>query len=129
MLTLGFTGTRKGLSEKQKLYLKNIFKENPNSLLLHGGAEGADEQAHLIFRNQNLKNKIIIFPSRNLSFPFDENVEVREKEEPLKRNKIIVSLCDILLVCPKTEKEELRSGTWSTCRYAKKLGKQILIIV
>ena len=49
-------------------------------------------------------------------------------EPPLKRNNIMASLCDHLIVCPKNYHEQLRSGTWATYRYAKKYKKPITII-
>ena len=46
----------------------------------------------------------------------------------LERNRDIVDACDILIACPRTLKEELRSGTWATVRYARKVGKPVAIL-
>ena len=35
---------------------------------------------------------------------------------------------DFLIGMPKSEFEELRSGTWATIRYAKKIGIKVMII-
>ena len=48
--------------------------------------------------------------------------------DPLARNRIIAARCDALLACPAEPDEQLRSGTWSTIRYARKAGKPITII-
>ena len=36
----------------------------------------------------------------------------------LTRNKQIVDASEVLVACPQSAKEEMRSGTWSTVRYA-----------
>jgi hypothetical protein len=57
-------------------------------------------------------------------FPFDT------QEDPLpylERNKKMVDNSELLLALP-IGVETLRSGTWSTVRYARKLGKPIVII-
>jgi hypothetical protein len=52
--------------------------------------------------------------------------EIRPELPPLKRNHNIVNAVDVLLVGPKGP-EELRSGTWACCRYARKKGKPVVI--
>ena len=47
---------------------------------------------------------------------------------PLERNKIMVNRCDRLVACPGERREVLRSGTWSTVRYAKRIGRPVMII-
>ena len=40
---------------------------------------------------------------------------------------MLVDACEVLLATPKGP-EKLRSGTWATVRYARKVGKRIVII-
>jgi len=47
---------------------------------------------------------------------------------PLTRNHDIVDCTELLIACPKSMKEELRSGTWATVRYARKLERPVIII-
>jgi hypothetical protein len=54
--------------------------------------------------------------------------EICSKKDYLDRNRDIVDNCDLLIATPKETTEVLRSGTWSTVRYAKKIGKPIVII-
>ena len=54
---------------------------------------------------------------------------VYDKKPYLERNKKIVNCCDILIAAPKQINEVLRSGTWSTIRYAKKIGIEVFIIL
>ena len=42
----------------------------------------------------------------------------------LDRNRDIVDACEVLLATPDGP-ERLRSGTWSTVRYARKIGKPV----
>jgi predicted Rossmann fold nucleotide-binding protein DprA/Smf involved in DNA uptake len=51
-----------------------------------------------------------------------------EKKPYLDRNKDIVRVSIGLIAAPKTNKEEQRSGTWSTVRYATKTGKPLIIL-
>jgi hypothetical protein len=47
---------------------------------------------------------------------------------PLERNKHIVHNCGWLIAAPKEDSETLRSGTWATIRYARKLRRPITIV-
>ena len=46
----------------------------------------------------------------------------------LNRNKAMVDLADLVLVAPRRNEEEVRSGTWATARYARKIGVRTTII-
>jgi hypothetical protein len=99
------------------------------SALIHGDCIGADENAHNICLNYdsitinirpcNLNNQRAFCEGGNIIAP---------PEAPLSRNKKIVDDGSRLIACPFTDYEELRSGTWSTIRYAKKIGKPYTII-
>ena len=127
MKHIGFTGTRKGLTTKQKYKISNLFEDHPDSVLHHGDCVGADAQAHdlaiyhefLIYIHPPISSKYRAFKIGNFS----------HKPLPyLTRNKKIVDTTDFLIACPSGYKEKLRSGTWSTVRYARKKGKKIVII-
>jgi hypothetical protein len=47
---------------------------------------------------------------------------------PLDRNKMMVDDCEALIATPRLMVEELRSGTWSTIRYARKCRKPVHIV-
>ena len=53
---------------------------------------------------------------------------MREEKPYLDRNKDIVDETNILMACPNKAEEVQRSGTWSTVRYARKVGKAVLIV-
>jgi hypothetical protein len=49
---------------------------------------------------------------------------------PLERNKhIVIAAIDGLIATPKTIAEEVRSGTWTTVRYARTLNRDIHIVL
>jgi hypothetical protein len=60
---------------------------------------------------------------------FCESTNILKPKPFLDRNKDIVNSCDILIACPENDIEVLRSGTWSTIRYAKKINKPVLLFV
>jgi hypothetical protein len=55
-------------------------------------------------------------------------IVAREPLSPLKRNPLIVDAGQRLIACPKNDQMTVRSGTWSTVRYASKQGRVIEII-
>jgi len=55
--------------------------------------------------------------------------DIRRNPKPyLERNHNIVDESELLIACPKSKEEELRSGTWATVRYARKKGVRIILI-
>jgi hypothetical protein len=98
----------------------------------HGDCIGADTDAHnLIVSNKLINNDKIYKRPFNLtkqrSFT-KEGINIAEPIAPLDRNKLIVDGTDILIAIPDTYKEVLRSGTWSTIRYAKLIKREFYII-
>lgn len=124
-MKVSFTGTRSGMSAWQKQQLEKFFLDHRGeiSVFAHGACMGADVEAHYLARKILGKSVFIaIFPStaktrvRVLNFDFEA-----KPMKPLERDQEIVKLgCDVLLAAPLQMNEALRSGTWSTIRYAKK---------
>lgn len=54
--------------------------------------------------------------------------ELREPAEYLDRNHAIVDECSVLIAAPRSLTEEQRSGTWATVRYARKMGRPVVIL-
>lgn len=128
---VGFTGTQIGMSDNQKeqflKYFKDLFLECEYIEFHHGDCVGADCEAHEIARNFGCY--IIIHPPTNSSKrAFCKGDKILNPKEYLERNHDIVDSCEILICAPKNDFEELRSGTWSTYRYAKKKKKEIKIL-
>lgn len=125
-MKIGFTGTRKGMTNHQVESLIVMLKKNwhDGSEFHHGDCIGADFEANMIAIKHGYN--IIIHPPINEKLrAFCSGDIILEPKDYLTRNKDIVNMCDILIACPATFKEELRSGTWSTIRYAMKMNKYV----
>jgi hypothetical protein len=130
--SIGFTGTQIGMTGPQKRTFETIFDTRFKSHLIHfhhGDCIGADAEAHEIARQYGTSVKIHIHPPINDSKrAFKKGDTYYEAKEYLDRNHDIVNSSDILIGTPRSQEEELRSGTWATLRYAKKNGKKYVII-
>jgi hypothetical protein len=93
--------------------------------VVHGGAIGADEQFDDIMREWHIER--LIFPSTLFTqwMPNRGGTWLKSKP-PLVRNRSIVNASGIMLAAPSGP-EVIRSGTWSTIRYAKHVGKPLFI--
>ena len=126
VMKVGFTGNRDGMTEDQKATVERLLSIRPTELH-HGDCIGCDADAHYIA----LQFKIPIighppdFPGQRM---FLHYAEKREEKPYLERNHDIVDETDILIACPEQAEEIMRSGTWATVRYARKVGKAVLVI-
>jgi hypothetical protein len=125
---IGFTGTRQGMSQKQKRKLSKLLANIPEEIIFHhGDCIGADAEAHKIAKR--LGYTIAIHPPINSLYRAFCSADILYWAKPyLERNKEIVDMCSLLIVCPKENTEVLRLGTWSTKRYAQKRDKELIII-
>ena len=123
---IGFTGTRRGMTRAQQNALRSLLLSG-SAKFHHGDCVGADEQAHDIARA--LGRAVVIHPA---SIPeqraFKSAQDIREPKPPLVRNKVIVRETDLLIAAPAEAMEQHRSGTWSTVRFARKMGRAVCII-
>ena len=126
MRVIGFTGTRKGMTARQKEELRNLLL--PSDQFHHGDCLGADTEAHAIAREIGCSS-IVIHPSDLVDQrAFCNGDIVRRVKAPLTRNRIIVYNATFLIAAPATSHEVLRSGTWATIRYARDAGKHMRIL-
>lgn len=127
-LCIGFTGTQIGMSERQiKRLTQVLLYSNPN-WFHHGDCIGADEQAHAVALALGIK--VAIHPPSNSSKrAFCKGWKKRYPAKPYSdRNEDIVNETTLLLGAPKSDAEELRSGTWATMRYAWRMGFPVLVL-
>jgi hypothetical protein len=126
---IGFTGTRKGMTDAQFAVVHDFIQDLKKSLPLegqHGDCAGADAAFHTICRIEGLRVSQRPCWLENFRAHTDA-VPLAEPTDPLERNQKIVDDCDVLIACPATEEEQMRSGTWATIRMARAANKQILI--
>ena len=129
-MKIGFTGTREGMTKRQKKELERLlveFLRGGASEFHHGDCVGADEEAHTIA--SALGYKVVVHPpERAILRAFCAGDVILPKKGYLQRNKDIVDSTDVLIAAPKSGTEVLRSGTWSTIRYARRKGKQVIVL-
>jgi hypothetical protein len=126
-MIVGFTGTRKGMTDRQKKTLTVILEHLYTEDFHYGDCLGADEQAYsiaydigfvMISHPCNIEN----MRAHTLA---DEEWEIKE---PLHRNQDIVNICNLLIAAPASLQEEQRSGTWATIRYARQRERPVIIL-
>lgn len=134
MIVFGFTGSRHGLTVKQENKLDYIInslldKGVEISVAHHGGCVGADYKFATIMIENGIKT--VRHPASDVDSRFiaDDLDEVVLAARPaLTRNRDIVKFSDFVLACPNSNTEVVRSGTWSTIRYCKRIKKNHCII-
>lgn len=142
-MKVGFTGTQKNLSPLQFDAVIALLVELEPTEAHHGDCIGADHSFHLICDWMNnasrtglgdkleIPIKIVIHPPNipdkrsNCADKCDfrgrgYDIIVLPEKPYLARNKDIVNASDVMICCPGSSEEQVRSGTWSTWRYAKK---------
>jgi len=129
--SVGCTATREGMTSAQHstvrgtllglwaLYAARVFH--------HGDCIGGDAECAALAHEQGLwvighppiKSELRAF------YPSDEE---RLPKSYLARDRAIVEQVDVLIACPAQEAEQSRGGTWYTIRYARSLGRHMLVI-
>lgn len=129
---VGFTGTQGGMSEHQKRTLRMAMEAanttGIENVLHHGDCKGADEEAHAIA--VDLGWDIIIHPpiKRIKRAYCGDGAIILPPMDYLDRNHEIVRNSNFIFAAPKSDTEERRSGTWYTVRYARKMGKRVILL-
>lgn len=127
MIHVGFTGTRTGLTDPQTAALAKLLVSLAPLTLHHGDCVGADARAHEIALAASWP--IVLHPP-SAHFLRANCLGWTERREPLpylERNEQIVRECSMLVACPEGP-ETQRSGTWSTVRFARKLGVEVRVV-
>lgn len=140
-MIVGFTGTRQEITAEQTDEILDFVISRSPHRFLHGGAIGSDQLLHEMILHQpaSIATAIEIYPAsqqrhrywegqKHIAFYSGRDCIVHPPIPPLTRNRIIAERCDWLLACPATSEEELRSGTWTTVRYARHAKKPISIV-
>lgn len=125
-MVIGFTGTSNGMTPNQKQRVSDLLQEFKPSLVRHGDCVGADTEFHQIACSLNIKT-CIHPPDNDSKRAFSQSNSILPVKPYLDRNKDIVDMSDMLIATPESVKEVIRSGTWSTVRYAKRVGREVII--
>jgi hypothetical protein len=142
-MKVGFTGTQTGTTFLQGKTIMGIIcyliDYHSLSEFHHGDCVGADTEIHCMVDGLNaaFPHSLNLPKVHLIGHPPDSHKKrgnnkfyaTRPAAPYLKRNHNIVDETDLLIACPKGHKEELRSGTWATIRYALKKKKPVIIIL
>ena len=131
-MKIGFTGARNGITPIQQRIgmkiLNDIWNKETIDEAHHGDCLGADAWFHSIISVFFEQTKVVIHPPDRKKHRAFCKGGSREPKPYLTRNHDIVDETDTLLAMSGTDDEIMRSGTWATIRYARKVGKSIVIV-
>lgn len=124
-MRVGFTGTREGMSRYQASQCQSVLallkKASPNAAMFAPEFHyGTHERATLLADEEAAKLAEALGFSRMPHYAM--------AGEELGRNREIVAVVSILIAAPLTDKEELRSGTWATVRYARERHMPVVML-
>ena len=123
-MRVGFTGTQRGMTPAQKGQFVDLLAkwddEQDIVQFRHGDCIGADAEAHSMVRDNCPNTLIIGHPPSNESKRAFCEFDLEMAPFPyLVRNRMIVNNSGFVIATPGEMTEQLRSGTWSTIRYAR----------
>jgi hypothetical protein len=128
-MKIGFTGSREGMSNKQKEQFVLLLQDMGMTEFHHGDCEGADAEAHDIVREFFPDVRIVVHPPlKGSKRAYKNGDETREPDDYLPRDERIVNETMFLFGAPKSNIELKRSGTWYTIRYARRKDKKHIVL-
>ena len=129
---LAFTGTKEGWTINQAAMTKGVFKDLIDlgyDVMHNGDCKGSDYRAALMWKTSFYGKKLILHPPTNpkhRAFIDFANIVLPEGDY-IVRDHQMVDMSSVLVGTP-ARPEYLRSGTWATIRYARKIGIPRIII-
>lgn len=128
-MKVGFTGSQLGMSQHQKeQFVLKLFELSPTEFH-HGDCVGADAEAHDIVREFFPNVQVHVHPPiYSNKRAFRKGDVMYAEDHYIPRDRKIVDSTECLIGTPKSDTEELRSGTWTTIRHARKTGKPHFIL-
>ena len=126
MLKVGFTGTRHGMTARQRKALMFWIDQYHATEFHHGDCIGADAEAHDLFAGAGVE-LFIHPPVKNGHRAFKKGAHYLKAKTHFARNRDIVDQADVVLAFPFEKENPGRGGTWYTIEYAKKKGKPLWI--
>lgn len=125
-MIVAVTGSRRGMSPRQRVALSTLLRLWDVRLLVHGDCVGVDEQADAIAARLGIDREF--YPGSLERFrAHRERVgarQVREPEWPARRNAWIVRAGEALIALPRPESR----GTWDAVRKARAIGRPVVVI-
>lgn len=124
-MNVGFTGSRRGMTEKQYSSLAALLRRLRPATFHHGDCVGADAEAHQLAAG--LGAELHVHPPVDPRLRAWCQADVLYPPAPyLTRDRQIVDAAQLLVACPAGP-EVVRSGTWATIRYARGRVETIIL--
>ncbi len=130
----GFTGTRTGMTVHQRNAIANMLQSLWQQRVYqarHGVCIGSDAEFHKMAAQRGfwlIGHPGVTWDGRSPTRAAVHCDEMLPEKLYVVRDRDIVDGSVCLLATPRTMEEELRSGTWTTIRYARKAGKPVVIV-
>lgn len=131
-MDFAFTGTKNGPTPSQAFGLSNVLHQvkTDGYVKMHNGdCVGSDKfSAHMW--KYRFNGDIILHPPTNPKYrAWIDFADIMMPEgDYIERDHDMVDMSSLLVGTPKTMSEYLRSGTWATIRYARKIGIPRILI-
>ena len=129
-MRVGFTGTKQGMrpEQSQAVYVLLSKLYSKHSKFHHGDCIGADIQAASMA--DCFGYFVVCHPpvKRKYRGWFQNNDAIMAEYDYVVRDHSIVDSSEVLIATPHTSYEIIRSGTWTTIRYARGLNRPIYIV-
>lgn len=122
-MIVAMTGSQSGATPAQLDWFRQRLVDLGATELRHGDCIGADALAHTVARELGLR-VVIHPPTRSDKRAYCNADAVLPARPYLDRNKDLVNAAGYLLALPDGP-ERTRSGTWSTVRYAQRIGRRV----
>jgi len=130
-MIVGFTGTRNGMSELQRIATRSILLAlgcfEPINYGLHGDCIGADADFDQICKDLNIPTKVRPCTYESMRARCD-SVEVAPPVPPMARNRLIVADSDVMIANPPSESKLKHGGSWATVGFTRKASKTLFIV-
>lgn len=125
-LILGMTGSREGMTSAQRERFIEVLASLSWLEFRHGDCLGADAESHDLVEARSTATQIIIHPPKSdYMRAFKKGHVILEPKDYIPRDHDIVDACGLLVGFPKGP-QILRSGTWTTLRYAQKTKRPFI---
>lgn len=135
-ITIGFTGTRKGMTEKQLLQVEGLLREYQEDigveLAVHGDCVGADADFDGLCAGLGIERGIRPCTFENMRARCDESGArlLAAPKHPMVRNREIVGQANVMFACPwNSAPIKKGSGTWATVGFSKKARRHLYVVL
>ena len=128
-MILGFTGSSRRITPRQRAAIKYLFRELHLTCLHHGDCINGDYVAHQLALDMHAR--ITVHPPDNdtkRAFCRDADVVMNALPYLTRNHNIVEHGVDGLVAAPGGFEEKLRSGTWATVRYARRFGRRVWLV-